>query len=104
MNVSDPGNFGFRIANSTTSIVSVALGTDGSSVVITLSSTPEPNAKIEYAMQYDLRNTGEPADPYIRFPTAGARGCVRDSDNRDVSGFDSAPLYNWLVPFRKVID
>ncbi|MNW14478.1 hypothetical protein D3C71_2127080 [compost metagenome] len=54
-------------------------------------------------MQYDLRNTGTPADPYIRFPTAGARGNVRDSDARDLSAFDSAPLYNWLVPFRQTI-
>lgn len=102
-NVTNPGNYGFRVADSTTSIVSVALGSDGSSVVLTLSATPESAAKIEYAMQYDLRNTGAPADPYIRFPTAGARGNVRDSDARDLSAFDSAPLYNWLVPFRQVI-
>jgi len=102
-NVTNPGNYGFRVTDSTTSIVSVALGADGASVVITLSSTPEPAAKIEYAMQYDLRNTGAPADPYIRFPTAGARGNVRDNDVRDLSAFDNAQLHNWLVPFRQVI-
>lgn len=101
--VTDPGNYGFRIANSTAMISSVALGADKTSVVITLSATPEPSAKIEYAMQYDLRNSGAPADPYIRFLTAGARGNIRDSDTRDISAFDGAPLYNWLVPFRQAI-
>lgn len=103
-NVSNPGNFGFRISNSTSTITAVALGDDKSSIVITLSSTPLEGAQIEYAMQYDLRNSGAPADPYIRFPTAGARGNVRDSDSRDISGFDSTPLFNWLVPFRQTIE
>lgn len=101
--VSNPGNYGFRIANSSATITSVAIGSDNASVVLTLSSTPLAGAQIEYAMQYDLRNSGAPADPYIRFQTAGARGNVRDSDVRHTSAFDSTPLYNWLVPFRQVI-
>ncbi|HHN8382575.1 TPA: hypothetical protein ACRRW5_003760 [Klebsiella quasipneumoniae] len=73
------GNYGFYLSDSAVTISSVALGADGSSVVLALSGVPAAGTVLKYAI-------GEVAG-----------GAVRDSDERDKSDFDNDYLYNFSV-------
>lgn len=88
LTVSDPGNLGFQL--STGSIASIALGADGSSLVITASAAVVAGTVLTYALQPTL---GSPQTG------SGRRGCIRDTDMRDFSRFDNKPLHNWLCAF-----
>ncbi|WP_058911866.1 hypothetical protein [Entomohabitans teleogrylli] len=74
------GNYGFYISDTSVTILSVAIGTDGSSVDIALSAAPTAGSVVKYAI-------GE----------TGAGGAVRDSDERDKSSFDNDFIYNFSV-------
>lgn len=96
--VADPGKYGFECTDTSVTVTNVALGADGTSVVITLSGTPASGSSIQYAMQSSLNLNTMPTGQNM-----GSRGCLRDSDTRDQSRFDATNLYNWCVAFRKTI-
>lgn len=97
--VTNPGNYGFEYNDGAgNSVASVALGADGTSVVLTLSANYVPGATIQYAMQSVLNLNTMPTGQ-----NTGSRGCLRDTDVRDVSRFDNTNLYNWCVAFRKTL-
>lgn len=91
--VTNPGNYGFVLTDTATTITSVTLGKDGSSVVIGLSNVPAAGTALEYALQLNLGN----------HPVGGPRGCLRDTDMRDRSRFDQTYLHNFCVAFRQAI-
>lgn len=86
--VSDPGSLGFMLSAGT--IETVAVGRDGASVIITATAAIAAGTTLTYALQ-----------PTLNSPQNGngRRGCIRDTDLRDFSRFDNAPLYNWLCAF-----
>ncbi|WP_349616227.1 hypothetical protein [Azotobacter salinestris] len=90
--ITDPGGAGFAVSG--VDIVNVELGTDGRSVILTLSAIPAPGATLSYALQGNL---GSPQQGN------GRRGNIRDSDCRDQSRYDNAFLYNWSVAFSHAI-
>lgn len=96
--VTNPGNYGFECTDTTVTVTGVALGTDGTSVIVTLSGTPAAGSSIQYAMQSALNLSTMPTGQ-----NTGSRGCLRDTDIRDVSRFDGTYLYNWCVAFRQTI-
>lgn len=90
--VTDPGNYGFVGVGA--NVTAVALGGDGTSVVLTLDASPRTGALIEYAMQDALNlNTMPPGQ------NTGSRGCLRDSDTRAVHTYDGLPMHNYCVAF-----
>ncbi|RQR37859.1 hypothetical protein [Burkholderia sp. Bp9142] len=97
--VTNPGNYGFEYADGNgTTITNVALGVDGTSVVLTLSAAYVVGATLQYAMQSALNLNTMPTGQ-----NTGSRGCLRDSDARDQSRFDGTNLFNWCVAFRKTL-
>lgn len=74
------GKYGFYISDTSVTISSVSLGSDGTSVVLSLSRAPVAGSLLKYAI-------GE----------VGAGGAVRDSDERDKSDYDADFLYNFAV-------
>lgn len=88
--ITDPGDCGFAVAG--IDITKVAVGNDGSSIILTLATAPSAGAVVTYALQSDLVQPG-----------GGKRGNLRDSDYRDTSRFDDAYLYNWCVAFSQPI-
>ncbi|WP_139139538.1 hypothetical protein, partial [Pseudomonas sp. GTC 16473] len=64
----------------------VLLGS-GNEIQINLSGVPAAGSALNYA----LANT------------SATRGCISDTDMRDISAFDGQPLHNWLVAFSKPI-
>jgi len=87
--VSDPGDFGFTCTDPKVSITEVSI--EGSKVNLRLSSKPTEGASIQYASQTQLSESPG--------RMSGARGNLRDSDQRMLSSFDHKPLYNWCVAF-----
>lgn len=83
----DPGHYGFALTDSAVSIISVVLLGSGNQVQINLSGVPAAGSALNYA----LANT------------SASRGCISDTDMRDISAFDGQPLHNWLVAFSKPI-
>ena len=93
--VSDPGNFGFEIADASGSppaIESVQL-TGPTTVQLTLAAEPDAGARLRYAF------TGTP--DVSAGPQTGPRGNLRDSDST-LSRHDY-PLFNWAVTFDELI-
>jgi hypothetical protein len=96
--VTDPGNYGFTYADSTSSASVASVAVSGpDTVTVTLSAAPTGAAKkLRYALN-------APAPNACPGPVSGARGNLRDSDatvayHQDASG---APydLHNWAVHF-----
>lgn len=101
--VMSTANYGFEYYDSTNSatITNVALGTNGTSVIITLSNTPTgANKKIAYA--YSSSN-----DVGGRYDPASPKGNLRDSDTTPALYTTGLPtnfgteLNNWCVHFIK---
>lgn len=97
--VTNPGNFGFELAddNGDVVITEVKLVSD-SQVEITTSRNISTNPYLRYAYT-SYGNAG---------PITGARGNLRDSDNTtsrylNANG-EQYPLYNWCVTFDKKIE
>jgi hypothetical protein len=99
-------NYGFEYFDSTNSasIISVAIGSNGTSVIITLNNTPTGlNKKIAYAYTGTLFSGGG------RYKTGAPRGNLRDSDTTPALYTTGLPsnfgteLYNWCVHFIKDI-
>jgi hypothetical protein len=89
--VSDPGNYGFEVADGGGNSVTISkvqlAGPD--SVTITLDGAVPSGARVRYAYT---------AQPQVcPGPTTGARGNLRDSD--DTPSNDGYPLFNWSVQF-----
>lgn len=91
--VSDPGNLGFQLSAGT--INTVAIGADGVSIVITAAAAIAAGTTLTYALQPDL-NSPQNGN--------GRRGCIRDTDLRDLSRFDGKPIHNWLCAFSKTLE
>jgi len=92
--VTNPGNYGFQVFDSSNNLVtisSVSLGSSGKDIIIETSSDPGDGSEIAYAL------IGYASVP--RNPAFMPRGCVRDSDPA-VSELNSCPLWNWGVHFR----
>lgn len=89
--ITDPGKYGFECSDELVTILSIAVGTDKTSLVLTFDSLPAAGSLLNYAYQ----TTSMPAN--------GPRGNIRDSDTRDISMFDNNPIYNWLVTFSRTI-
>src|SRR5207253_2376218 len=89
--VSNPGNYGFELADGT-AITSVAVSAPDT-VTITLSSPPSSGAHLRYAF------TGTPGKP--GGSESGPRGNLRDSDATP-SRYGRS-LYNWSVHFDEAI-
>lgn len=83
----NPGNYGFALTDMAVSINSVMLLATGNQIQFNLSAAPAVGSSLNYA----LANT------------TASRGCITDTDNRDISAFDGKPLHNWLVAFSKPI-
>lgn len=104
VNVTNPGNFGFRylvggsakVASGTPQTIQSVVVSAPDTVTITLAATPVgANQRLEYANYYDHNGTGRPGCPGR---TTGVRGNLRDSDpSPSVTG--GLPLYNWGVSF-----
>lgn len=105
VNVTNPGNFGFRylvggtagkVASGTAQAITSVAVTAPDTVTITLAATPTgANQRLEYANYFDNGGTGRPGCPG---PTLGVRGNLRDSDPAtSITG--GLPLYNWGVTF-----
>jgi hypothetical protein len=91
--LSDPGNCGYSYSDGTV-ITGVTLGADGKTVNIATATPPTVGATLSCALQTNLN---QPQN------SIGRRSNIRDSDTRDMSRFDGAPLYNWSVMFSKPI-
>ncbi len=99
-------NYGFEYydASNSATITNVAIGSNGTSVIITLSNTPTgANKKIAYA--YSSSN-----DVGGRFDAASPKGNLRDSDTTPALYTTGLPtnfgteLNNWCVHFIKDIN
>ncbi|WP_060495186.1 hypothetical protein [Pseudomonas sp. GTC 16482] len=86
--VKDPGNAGFLLSAGT--ITSIAVGADGATLVIGTAAAVTAGTVLTYALQPSLSSPQN---------GSGRRGCIRDTDLRDLSRFDNKPLYNWLCAF-----
>jgi hypothetical protein len=104
VNITNPGNFGFRylvggngkIASGTPQTITSVVVSAPDTVTITLQNTPVgANQRLEYANYFDFNGTGRPGCPG---PQNGVRGNLRDSDPApSVTG--GVPLHNWAVSF-----
>ncbi|MBH3449132.1 hypothetical protein I5S84_09760 [Pseudomonas putida] len=83
----NPGNYGFALTDTTVSITAVTLLGTGNQVQLTLSGAPAAGSALNYALANSVYS----------------RGCISDTDTRDISAFDGQPLNNWLVAFSKAI-
>lgn len=96
MSVSNPGDFGFEVVDTSGSrqtITDVRVAGDDA-IAIELASRPANGARLRYALRAVPRTCPG--------PFSGPRGNVRDSDDtRSVNGY---PLQNWAVHFDLPID
>ncbi len=92
VNVSDPGNYGFAYTGGGGGTISSVAITDATAGIIQITLTAPATGgglSVDYAI-----GTSTPHGP-----TAGARGCLRDSD--PLVSLSGNPLQNWCVHFCK---
>ena len=109
--VMNKANYGFEYYDATNSatISNVAIGSNGTSVIITLSSTPTgANKKIAYAYSSNTSTYGSTAGG--RYNPQSPKGNLRDSDTTPALYTTNLPtnfgteLNNWCVHFIKDIN
>lgn len=93
--VSDPGDLGFEVFDSTNALVAITrVDVFGNTVIIKMAYSPANPVEVGYAIGSTLN--GEPAGRLT-----GARGCLRDEDDTRASYDSSVALHNYCVMFRK---
>jgi hydroxyethylthiazole kinase-like sugar kinase family protein len=95
-NVSNPGNFGFEVADSANAVLTInSVVLSGNQVVITVASG------VPARLRYAYRSNAGGGVAAGAGPTIGPRGCLRDSDSSVHS--NNFVLYNWCMHFNDPI-